>query len=87
VLGERPILYFGIPAVLISSEHEDGSINLAPMSSAFLAGMTLYFRARHNVKNDGKLETYWRVHAKLPSVEQVHAVSRLALTPTRGRRY
>ena len=35
VTGEPPILYFGTPVVLISSINEDGSANLAPMSSAF----------------------------------------------------
>jgi len=29
------ILYFGTPVVLISTENEDGTFNLAPMSSAF----------------------------------------------------
>ena len=36
--GEPPILYFGTPVVLISSVNEDGSINLAPLSSAFWLG-------------------------------------------------
>jgi hypothetical protein len=89
VLGERPILYFGIPAVLISSEHEDGSFNLAPMSSAFLAGMTLYFGAQHNVKNDGKLETHWRVHAKtaISQTSSCHQPARADALTTRGRKY
>jgi len=32
--ADPAILYFGTPVVLISSVNEDGSYNLAPMSSA-----------------------------------------------------
>jgi len=35
---EPGILYFGTPVVLISTTNEDGSVNLAPMSSAFWLG-------------------------------------------------
>lgn len=35
VASEPAILYFGTPVVVISSVNEDGSANLAPMSSAF----------------------------------------------------
>src|SRR4249920_1097450 len=35
---EPGILYFGTPVVLISTVNEDGSFNLAPMSSAFWLG-------------------------------------------------
>ena len=38
IVCEPSILYFGTPVVLISSENEDGSANLAPMSSAFQLG-------------------------------------------------
>jgi flavin reductase (DIM6/NTAB) family NADH-FMN oxidoreductase RutF len=38
VVSEPSILYFGTPVVLISSLNEDGSANLAPMSSAFWLG-------------------------------------------------
>jgi flavin reductase (DIM6/NTAB) family NADH-FMN oxidoreductase RutF len=38
VRSETAILYFGTPVVLISSLNEDGSYNLAPMSSAFWLG-------------------------------------------------
>src|ERR1051325_4993860 len=36
--SEPPILYVGTPVVLISTCNEDGSANLAPMSSAFWLG-------------------------------------------------
>ena len=38
VTSEPGILYFGTPVVLISTTNEDGSYNLAPMSSAFWLG-------------------------------------------------
>ena len=38
IVCEPSILYFGTPVVVISSENEDGSANLAPMSSAFWLG-------------------------------------------------
>ncbi|MBI5930294.1 MAG: flavin reductase family protein [Chloroflexi bacterium] len=38
---EPKILYFGTPVVLISSLNEDGTPNLAPMSSAWALGWTV----------------------------------------------
>jgi flavin reductase (DIM6/NTAB) family NADH-FMN oxidoreductase RutF len=38
---EPTILYFGTPVVLLSTENEDGSANLAPMSSAWALGHTI----------------------------------------------
>ena len=35
---EPAILYFGTPVVLISTLNDDGTSNLAPMSSAFWLG-------------------------------------------------
>lgn len=38
---EPKILYFGTPVALISSLNEDGTTNLAPMSSFWTLGWTL----------------------------------------------
>ena len=38
IVSEPAILYFGTPVVLIGTTNEDGSPNLAPMSSAFWLG-------------------------------------------------
>jgi len=38
VTSELAILYFGTPVALISTTNEDGSENLAPMSSVFWLG-------------------------------------------------
>jgi flavin reductase (DIM6/NTAB) family NADH-FMN oxidoreductase RutF len=37
--SEPSILYFGTPVVLITSENENGTYNLAPISSAFWLGL------------------------------------------------
>ncbi len=74
------ILYFGTPVVLVSSLNEDGSANLAPMSSAWWLGRSclLGFGARsHTPANI--LRTRECV-LNLPSVDQVAAVNRLAKT-------
>lgn len=74
------ILYFGTPVVLVSSLNEDGTPNLAPMSSAWWLGRSavLGFGARsHTPANI--LRTRECV-LNLPSVDQVAAVNRLART-------
>lgn len=38
---EPSILYFGTPVVLLSTENQDGSFNLAPISSAWALGQTV----------------------------------------------
>jgi flavin reductase (DIM6/NTAB) family NADH-FMN oxidoreductase RutF len=74
------ILYFGTPVVLVSSLNEDGSPNLAPMSSAWWLGRScmLGFGARShtpaNILRTGECVL------NLPSVGQVAAVNRLART-------
>jgi hypothetical protein len=48
VTSEPGILYFGTPVVLISTTNEDGSYNLAPMSSAFgSAGAAFWVSPEH----------------------------------------
>lgn len=77
-LVEPAILYFGTPVVLVSSSNEDGSPNLAPMSSAWWLGYScmLGFGARSqtpaNILRTGECVL------NLPSVEQVAAVNKLA---------
>jgi flavin reductase (DIM6/NTAB) family NADH-FMN oxidoreductase RutF len=74
------ILYFGTPVVLVSSTNQDGSSNLAPMSSAWWLGHScmLGFGARSqtplNIQRTGECVL------NLPSVKEVGAVNRLART-------
>ncbi|WP_217602285.1 flavin reductase family protein [Chitinophaga sp. GbtcB8] len=74
------ILYFGTPVVLISTQNEDGSANLAPMSSAFwlgwrcILGLAAPSKTTQNIIRNGECVL------NLPSVQQVAAVNRLART-------
>jgi flavin reductase (DIM6/NTAB) family NADH-FMN oxidoreductase RutF len=76
--SDPAILYFGTPVVLVSSTNEDGTPNLAPISSAWWLGRqcVLGFGARsHTPANI--LRTRECV-LNLPSVNEVAAVNRLA---------
>lgn len=74
------ILYFGTPVVLISSLNEDGTHNIAPMSSAFwlgwrcMLGLTAHSKTTQNMLRSGECVL------NLPSINEVAAVNRLALT-------
>jgi flavin reductase (DIM6/NTAB) family NADH-FMN oxidoreductase RutF len=74
------ILYFGTPVVLVSSTNEDGSANLAPMSSAWWLGKqcVLGFGARS--KTPANILRTRECVLNLPSVNQVAAVDLLAKT-------
>jgi flavin reductase (DIM6/NTAB) family NADH-FMN oxidoreductase RutF len=74
------ILYFGTPVVLVSTENEDGSPNLTPMSSAWWLGFScmLGFGARSHTP--ANLLRTGECVLNLPSVAQVSAVDRLAKT-------
>jgi flavin reductase (DIM6/NTAB) family NADH-FMN oxidoreductase RutF len=74
------ILYFGTPVVLVSTLNEDGSPNLAPMSSAWWLGHScmLGFGARSHTP--ANLLRTGECVLNLPSVAQVAAVDRLART-------
>ncbi len=80
LLGEPPILYFGTPVVLISSENEDGSANLAPMSSAFWLGWRCILGLAASSKTTANLKRTKECVLNLPSDAQADAVDRLALT-------
>ena len=77
---EPAILYFGTPVVLISTLNEDGTCNLAPMSSAFwlgwrcMLGLTAFSKTPQNMIRTGECVL------NLPSVNEVAAVNRLALS-------
>jgi flavin reductase (DIM6/NTAB) family NADH-FMN oxidoreductase RutF len=80
VRSEPAILYFGTPVVLVSTTNEDGSQNLAPMSSAFwlgwrcILGLSAISKTPENMKRTGECVL------NLPSVDNVEAVNRLART-------
>jgi flavin reductase (DIM6/NTAB) family NADH-FMN oxidoreductase RutF len=80
VVSEPAILYLGTPVVLISTVNEDGSYNLAPMSSAFwlgwrgILGLAAQSKTPQNMRRTGECVL------NLPSDDLFAAVNRLALT-------
>ncbi|HEX6056603.1 MAG TPA: flavin reductase family protein [Intrasporangium sp.] len=74
------ILYWGTPVVLVSTLNEDGSANLAPISSVFWLGRTAtlgFGLTSHSLAN---LRRTGECVLNLPGPGQVSAVDRLALT-------
>src|SRR5580693_4197058 len=70
--SEPEILYFGTPVVLISTCNEDGSFNIAPISSIFC--ISAVSKTTENIRRSGGCVL------NLPSVNEASAVNRLALT-------
>src|SRR5215467_3969210 len=72
------ILYFGTPVVLISTVNEDGTHNLAPISSIFwlgwrcMIGISAFSKTTENLIRTGECVL------NLASVNEVGAVNRLA---------
>lgn len=75
---EPAILYVGTPVVLISTKNEDGSDNLAPMSSAYWLGWRCLLGLGASSKTTENLIRTGECVLNLPSVEEVGAVDRLA---------
>lgn len=75
---EPSILYFGTPVVLISSENEDHSANLAPMSSAFWLGWRCILGLDASSKTTANMIRSGQCVLNLPSADNVAAVNRLA---------
>src|SRR5690349_19014446 len=73
------VLYFGTPVVLISTRNEDGTANVAPMSSAWwlgdkcMVGMNSASQTTRNMVRERECVL------NLPSSDLVAAVDRLAL--------
>lgn len=78
VVVEPSILYFGTPVVLIGTKNEDGSANLAPMSSAFWLGWRCVLGLDSSSKTTENMIRTGECVLNLPSVNQVGAVDRLA---------
>jgi flavin reductase (DIM6/NTAB) family NADH-FMN oxidoreductase RutF len=75
---EPAILYFGTPVVLIGSNNEDGSHNLAPMSSAWWVGWRCMLGLARNSKTTANMIRSGECVLNLPSADFVGAVDRLA---------
>lgn len=77
---EPGILYFGTPVVLISTDNEDGSANLAPMSSAFWLAWRAVLGLNARSKTTENLIRTREGVLNLPSDVLAANVDRLALT-------
>jgi flavin reductase (DIM6/NTAB) family NADH-FMN oxidoreductase RutF len=76
---EPNILYFGTPVVLISTLNEDGSANLAPMSSAWWLNQSCMLGMSRKSKTVQNLLREKECVLNLPSSDLVSSVDRLAL--------
>lgn len=74
------ILYFGTPVVLISTTNSDGSHNLAAISSVFWLGWRAMIGISAFSKTTSNILRTRECVLNLPSVREVGAVNRLALT-------
>jgi flavin reductase (DIM6/NTAB) family NADH-FMN oxidoreductase RutF len=77
------ILYFGTPVVLLSTENDDATSNLAPMSSAWALGHVVVLGLGAEGQSAHNLATRPDMVINLPSPHQWEAVERLA--PLTGR--
>lgn len=77
---EPTILYFGTPVALISSLNEDGTPNLAPMSSAWWLGWSCMLGLGQMGQTSDNLIRSRECVVNLPGADQVGLVDRLALT-------
>lgn len=80
IVSEPAILYFGTPVVLISTINEDGSFNLAPMSSVYWLGWRCMIGLSAFSKTTQNILSSRQCVLSLPSVTEAAAVNRLALT-------
>ena len=80
LVSEPAILYFGTPVVLISTVNEDGSFNLAPMSSVFWLGWRGVLGLAAPSQTTQNLLRTGQCVLNLPSADLAGAVNRLART-------
>ncbi|MFB7636281.1 flavin reductase family protein [Streptomyces sp. NPDC056149] len=85
------ILYFGTPVVLLSTENENGTFNLAPMSSAWALGHVIVLgvgadaQTAHNLRNRPDLVVNLPAPAQWPSVERLAPLTGRTPLPARKR--
>jgi flavin reductase (DIM6/NTAB) family NADH-FMN oxidoreductase RutF len=81
---EPTILYFGTPVALISTLNEDGTPNLAPMSSVWWLGWSCMLGLGSMGKTSDNLIRAGECVINLPSDQEVSHIDRLALTTGRN---
>jgi flavin reductase (DIM6/NTAB) family NADH-FMN oxidoreductase RutF len=72
------ILYFGTPVALVSSLNEDGTTDLAPISSFWALGWTLILGLLSETKTAENVERHPECVVNLPSPEMWRQVEKLA---------
>lgn len=77
------ILYFGTPVALLSTLNEDGSVNLAPMSSVWWLGWSCMLGLGQMGQTSENLIRERECVINLPSADMVTHVDRLAMTTGR----
>lgn len=77
---EPAIHYWGTPVVLVSTRNEDGTANVAPMSSAWWLGWSCMLGFDASSKTVENLRRERECVLNLASVDNVEAVNRLART-------
>ena len=80
IVSKPAILYFGTPVALLSTLNEDGTANLAPMSSTIFVSWRGVLGLQGNSKTVENLRRTGEMVINFPSVDQVGAVDRLAKT-------
>jgi len=75
---EPKILYFGNPVALVSSLNEDGTANLAPISSFWALGWTMVLGLSRDTKTLSNLEKNPECVVNIPSPDAWQNVERLA---------
>lgn len=75
---EPSILYFGTPVVLLSTVNEDGTTNVAPLSSAWWLGWNCMLGLGMNSHSGRNLVRERECVLNLPSIKNVDSVNRLA---------
>jgi len=75
---EPKILYFGTPVALISSQNEDGSTNLAPISSFWALGWTAMLGLLDETKTAANLAQRPECVVNIPSPDMWQQVEKLA---------
>lgn len=76
---EPKVLYFGTPVILISSINENGTANLAPMSSGWWLGQSCMLGMSTRSKTVNNLRRTRECVLNLPSEELIDSVDKLAL--------
>jgi flavin reductase (DIM6/NTAB) family NADH-FMN oxidoreductase RutF len=77
------VLYFGTPVVLLSTENDDASANLAPISSAWALGHVVVLGLGRDGQSADNLASRPEMVINFPAAHQWEAVERLA--PLTGR--